>query len=85
MRQFLRGGLCGRGCDSLRDLGDRANFGRPSGVGSLRMRITVSFETACMDITTDSVSYLFHLWYIHPDQHASSVIEIGDSTQVEHT
>ena len=85
MRQFLQGGLCGRCCGLSKDLEERANFGRPFGIGSLKMRITFSFETGYEDVGTDSGSRLFHLWYLHRDQHASSVIEIGDSTPVEHT
>ena len=85
MRQFLQGGLCGRCCDLSRDLGERANFERPSGIGSLRMRITFSFETECIDVGTDSGSCLFHLCQLYCDQHVSSVMEIGGPTPVEHT
>jgi len=85
MRQFLQGGLCGRCCDLSRDLEERANFERPSGIGSLGMRFTFSFEIGSKDVGTDSGSCLFHLWYLHRDQHASSVTEIGGSTPVEHT
>ena len=85
MRQFLQGGLYGRCCDLSRDLEERANFERPSGIGSLRIRITFSFETGCKDVGTDSGFCSFHLWYFHRDQHVSSVIEIEGSTPVEHT